>query len=99
MRMIEKSEKGADFFLIPLGVKTSDGTGEFYLNATTIMTEAVKVDAKNGYDSESRGPVHAIERKRAEDYAEYVSQFANAETADRFSTSGYSVLPLYEGQT
>jgi len=89
MKLFAVDEGRDTLHLIPLG-KTFDGKN-VVLNATRTMAAAIESDAENGYFGAKYGPNYAIERRRAEEYAQYVADHVSPETVYRFSTDSYSI--------
>lgn len=89
MPIYEKRTEGdRTFFLVPLK-QVDDGMA--YLDCTSCMKKAIRVDQKDGYDEE-QGPEFAFEIRRAAEYAEYVTEHATSKNLHKFNTRDFALF-------
>lgn len=87
--MVKHVEGKYTHFLVPIG-KSFDSRPVF-LNATDAIFDAMRRDRKMGYSMEE-GPNYGIERQHAEDYADFVGQYATRENLHKFDTRAYRMF-------
>lgn len=93
------------FYHFHTGIKLNES--EIVMDATDRLREANQKDKKKDYGIED-GPNFGIEVARAQEYLEYVQQYATPENYFKFNTrssyrgkdqGGYTFFPLQEGKT
>jgi hypothetical protein len=84
----KRTEGDRTFFLVPLK-QVDDGMA--YLDCTSCMKKAIKVDQGNGF-GEEQGPEFAYEIQRAVEYAEYVTAHATSKNLHKFNTRDFSLF-------
>ena len=84
----KRTEGDRTFFLVPLK-QIDDGMA--YLDCTSCMRKAIRVDQKDGF-TEEQGPEFAHEIRRAIEYAEYVIEHATPRNLHKFNTRDFSLF-------
>jgi hypothetical protein len=85
--MLQKFEEGRNVtYVVPLNKSIENYP--LFMDATRIIEDAIRRDAKQGYDAE-HGPHYGIECQRIEEYIGYVSDKINWENFLKFDTRSY----------
>jgi hypothetical protein len=88
LEFVKTSEYRTTHYLVYLDKSFDDYSA--YLDATSIIQDAIHHDRRLGYEYED-GPNYAIEKQRAEDYAQFVAVTAQASNYYKFDTKNYQI--------